>query len=86
MTAAEKNGILSLPCIAYYSGFAGIEIKNIGYAYGETYIIYVAGAWCSNKTVHRTRVYYNLNGNAYILYKGVRISLNECIRTDYNFN
>lgn len=82
MTKAEKNGVLTLPTMAYYSGFAGIEIKNIGYECDETYIIYVAGAWCNNKTVHRTKVYYNLNGNAYILYKGIRIPLNECIRCD----
>lgn len=82
MTKAEKNGVLILPCIAYYSGFGGIEIKNICYDCGETYIIYVAGAWCSNKTVHRTKVYYTIGGNDYFLYKGNRIPLNECIRRD----
>ncbi len=82
MTNAEKNGVLILPCIAYYSGFGGIEIKNIGYDCGETYIIYVAGAWCSNKTVHHTRIYHTLKGKAYFLYKGIRIPLNECMRCD----
>jgi len=81
MTNAEKNGVLILPCIAYYSGFGGIEIKSIVYR-NEYYVTFVAGAWCSNKTVHHTRIYHTLKGNAYFLYKGIRIPLNDCVRCD----
>lgn len=96
-----KQEWLNCQTIAYYSGFAGIEIKSIN-GYESTairdlyynsvpdmmddYVIFVAGAWCSNKTVHRSRIYYSLSGNAYFKCKGIRIPLNECMRTDYGVN
>jgi len=97
VTKQIKQEWLNRQTIAYYIGFAGIEIKSInGYESKEIgdlyynsvpdlmddYVIFVAGAWCSNKTVHRSRVYYTLSGNAYFKYNGIRIPLNECIRYD----
>lgn len=82
MTKAEKNGVLSLPAMAYYSGFGGIEIKSIVLYDMIDYVVFVAGAWCSSKTAHRKRIYYTHSGNDYFLYKGIRIHLNECVRCD----
>lgn len=48
MTKAEKNYYINKDYVAYYSGFSGLEIKEIQYGI-ETYIIFVAGAWCSKK-------------------------------------
>jgi len=63
--------------VAYYSGFAGIEIKGIEYGI-EDYVIFVAGAWNGNSSVHRSKIYY---GNRdYFKYRGVRIHFDECIR------
>lgn len=76
----KRTEIINAHTIAYYSGFGGIEIKSIEYGIDD-YIIYVAGAWCSAKSVHKCKVYYTMNGNAYFKYNGVRIPLNECIRT-----
>ena len=77
MTSREKKAYIEKKAIAYYSGFSGIEIKDIEYGI-EDYIVFVAGAWCSNKTVHKAKVYYS--GNGYFRYHGNRIPLDECIR------
>lgn len=79
MTKKEKAAILEKSTIAYYSGFSGIEIKAIEYGI-EDYAIFVAGAWCSAKSVHRAIIKYTTSGNPYFCYKGIRIPLNECIR------
>lgn len=81
MTKNEKQAYINAPYQAYYSGFGGIEIKEIEYGI-EDYVIYVAGAWCSKKSVHRAKVYYN-GDNSYFEYKGVKIPLNECIRRGF---
>ena len=78
MKNIEKLEILNARPIAYFSGFAGIEIKWVEYGIDD-YIIFVAGAWCSNKTAHRTKIYYN-GDNAYFRFNNCRISLNDCIR------
>ena len=78
MTKNEKDVILAKSTIAYYSGYAGIEIKDIEYGI-EDYIIFVAGAWCSNKTVHRVKVYYGVD-RPYFKYYGNRIYLDDCLR------
>lgn len=77
MNKTAKTEWLNRKTVGYYSGFGGIEIKNI-FSYGI--IVYVAGAWCSNKSVHRVKVYYNKSGDAYFKHKGTRIKLSECIR------
>lgn len=78
MTREEKRATITAPAIAYYSGFGGIEIKSIEYGLDD-HIIFVAGAWCSNKTAHRARVYYETE-TPYFKYNGNRIPLDECIR------
>ena len=75
-----KKEILNARTIAYYSGFGGLEIKSIEYGI-EDYIIYVSGAWCSEKSVHKCKVYYTMSGNAYFKCNGVRVPLSECMRT-----
>lgn len=81
MKKAEKKAILDAACIAYYSGFGGIEIKEIQYGI-EDYIIYTAGAWTSQKTAHKSKVYYN-SENPFFRYHNYKISLSDCIRADY---
>jgi len=79
MTKKEKAAILEKSAIAYYSGFSGIEIKEIESGI-EDYVIFVAGAWCSAKSVHRAIIKSTTSGNLYFCYKGNRIPLNDCIR------
>jgi len=77
MTKEEKQYYLEKEYVGYYSGYSGIEIKDIQYGI-EDYIIFVAGAWCSKKSVHRSKIYY---GNRfYFRYNGNRIYLDECLR------
>lgn len=86
MKKAEKKYYLEKEYIGYYSGYSGIEIKEIQYGI-EEYIIFVAGAWCSGKSVHRRKVYYTVGmkspyGDArpYFRFGGSRVYLDECIR------
>ena len=66
--------------IAYFSGYGGIELKEIEYGIDD-YIYCVNCAWSSKKSYHKLKVKYTLSGNAYIVLNGARIPLNECIRT-----
>lgn len=86
MTKQEKQYYLEKEYVGYYSGYSGIEIKEIQYGIDD-YIVFVAGAWCSNKSVHRSKVYYTVglkspygDARAYFRYNGNRIYLDECIR------
>ena len=64
--------------IAYYSGFAGLEIKHIEYGI-EDYIYCVSGCWGDKKSYHKLRVYYT-GDDSYIKLHGYKIPLNECMR------
>lgn len=78
---SKKQQIIDMPTIAYYSGFNGIEIKDIEYGIND-YVIAVSGAWGGTKTAHRVKIYSNINGDMYFKLYGIRIPLNECIRTN----
>ena len=78
MTAREKQAVINADCIAYFSGYSGIEIKAIEYGI-EDYVVFVAGAWCSKKSVHKSKVYYT-GKRDYFKFNGCRIPLDECIR------
>ena len=81
MKKTEKKAILDAACIAYYSGFGGIEIKEIEYGIND-YITYTAGAWTSQKTAHKSKVYYD-SENVYFRYHNNRIKLSDCIRAGF---
>lgn len=76
MVKAEKQKVMEMETYAYYSGCGGIELKDIEHGI-ETYILFVAGAWTSQPTVHRTKVYYT--EEPYFRYHGYTIKLDECI-------
>lgn len=73
----SKAAFITANTIAYHSSFAGIEIKSIEYGI-EDYVIFVAGAWCSKKTVHKSKVYYGKR--SYFKFYNTRIYLDECIK------
>lgn len=77
MTKLEKMEVLNSKSIAYYSGFGGLEIKSIEYSI-DNHVVFVAGAWCSNKSVHKAVIHYG--NRPYFNYNGVRVPLDECIR------
>ena len=75
---SKKEICESNSTFGYYSGFGGVELKHVEYGIND-YIYCVSGAWCSKKSYHKLKVYYNDNGD-YIKINGIRIPLNECIR------
>ena len=77
MTKKEKQEIINATATGYYSGFGGIEIKEIRYGIDD-YVVFVAGAWCSARSAHIAKIYYT--DRPYFLWKGVRIHLDEIIR------
>lgn len=69
------------PAVAYYSGFAGLEIHGIEYGIND-YLLCVSGAWGakSKQSYHRLKIYYDNNGG-FVRLHGYKIPMNECIRT-----
>ena len=55
MTNNEKKAIIEKSALAYYSGFSGLEIKDIEYGIDD-HIVFVAGAWYGKKSVHRAKI------------------------------
>lgn len=78
MRKEEKQYYLEKEYVGYYSGYSGIEIKDIQYGI-EDYIIFVAGAWAGKPTVHKAKIYYT--DNPYFRYNGYTIHLDDCLRT-----
>lgn len=78
MTKNEKMHVLNMGAIAYYSGWNGIEIKNIEHGFDD-FVLYVQNAWYGKKSAHRAKINYTASGNAYFNANGRRIPLNECI-------
>lgn len=74
-----KKDILQMKTIAYYSGFNGLEIKDIEHGI-DNYVLCVSGAWCGKPKPHRLKIYYT-SASAYIKIHGYRVPLDECIRT-----
>lgn len=79
MKREEKNEVLNSGAIAYYSGFGGIEIKSIEYGINDR-VVFVAGAWCSARSAHKSRIDYTAGGEPFFRYHGYRIKLSECLR------
>ena len=79
MTKTEKNYYLNKACCAYYSGFGGIEIKDIIYGIDDK-VVFVANAWAGKKSVHSRVIRCNAAGNIYFSFANTRIMLDECIR------
>lgn len=68
---------------AYYSGFGGVEFKNIEYGINDC-LYCVSNAWYGgehSKKYHKLKIYYNDKGS-YVKLHGVKIPLDECVRTD----
>ena len=74
----NKREYMNKPSVAYYSGFAGIEIKAVEYGIDD-YIVFTAGAWTGKPSIHKSKIYYN-SRQVYFKYRGIRIKLDDCIR------
>jgi len=85
MTKIERNNLINEKCIAYYSGFGGVEIKAIGNLRNtpkqglEERVYFVSGAWYSAKEAHSAKIHFETE-RPYFLYMGNRIHLDECLR------
>lgn len=73
----KTNEALKMESIAYFSGFNGLEIKNIEYG-SIDYAIYVTGVWNGKPKSHRSKIYYA--DRPYFVCSGTRIHFDECIR------
>lgn len=73
-----KEMVMAKETVGYISACGGIEIKEIVYDI-EDHVVFIAGAWISNKSAHKRKIYYNGNG-AYFIYDGQRFNFNEIVR------
>lgn len=78
----KKEVISCNKAIAYYSGFGGIEIYHIEHGINDA-VYFTSNAWngTPRNKPHKAKINYN-SREPYFNYKGYRIPLNECIRTD----
>jgi hypothetical protein len=74
----KKEIIQNTKPFAYYSGYSGIELHHIEYGIDD-HVYFIAGTRTANKSYHKSKVYFNLNGDSYIKFNGNRIPLGECI-------
>lgn len=73
----KKEYCLSHDHIAYYCGVGGVEIHGIE---GD-YIYCTSSAWYPPKKYHKVKIHYDYdNENDYIVVRGYKVPLNECIR------
>lgn len=68
-------------CAMYSFGYTGLEIHGIEYGLDD-YIIYKYTDGEKVYSYHKSKIQYTTNGNAYFVWCGRRISLNECMRTN----
>ena len=78
MTKQEKNNIINMKTVAYYSGYSGIEIKDITHGI-EDYVIFVADAFVGKGSAHKALIKYTRKGEPYFTFAGNRIRLDDCI-------
>lgn len=75
----KKEICLNNPAIAYYSGFGGLEVHKIEYGI-DCYLYCVSGAWCSNKSYHKLKIYDNRYGDGFVKLHGYKIPTADFIR------
>lgn len=81
MTKEEKRRYMEMSAVAYYSGFGGIEIKEIQYGIDD-YVVFVANAWYPGRSVHRAKINYCWSRPSF-RYHFLTIHFDECLRTDF---
>lgn len=75
----KKEICLNNPAIAYYSGFGGLELHSIEHGV-DCYLYCVSGAWCSNKSYHKLKIYHNRHGDGFVKLHGYKIPTADFIR------
>ena len=67
--------------IAYYSGLNGFEIKGIEYGI-EDFIYAISNSWYDRRNMkyHKLMVRYDRKSNPYVMCRGYKIPLSDCIR------
>ena len=73
-----KEMVMEKETVGYISACGGIEIKEIVYSIDD-HVVFIAGAWCKDKSAHKRKIYYNSNG-AYFIFNGQRFNFNEIVR------
>lgn len=71
------------PTIAYYSAFNGLEIKHIEYE--QDYLYCVSGAWGSDKSYHKLKLYVNRYGCDFIRFRGRKCYLHDFVSLSGTF-
>lgn len=74
----KKDYFINKKPTAYYSGLGGLEVYGIEYGIND-YMYYTTGAWNGKLSYHKTMIYYTSDG-AYVMQRGYKVNLNECIR------
>lgn len=73
-----KEMAMAKETVGYISACGGIEIKEIVHGIDD-HVVFIAGAWCKDKSAHKRKIYYNGNV-AYFIYDGQRFNFNKIVR------
>ena len=79
LSGREKTEVLSKRSVGYFSGFGGLEVKEIEYGVSDT-VLFVVGAWTGSKDAFRAVIRYDASGEPYFVYRGYHVRFDEIIR------
>lgn len=78
----KKEICMNNKSFAYYSGFGGVEAKEIEYGIDD-YLYCVSNAWYGGQNgnrYHKLKIYTDLKGNMFVRLYGEKLSFDEFIR------
>ena len=78
MRKEEKQAFLQADSVGYFSGFGGLEVKEILYGI-EDEVVFCVGAWTGHREIHKARIHYETE-RPFFLYRGIRVHFDEVIR------
>ena len=78
MRKEEKQAYLETKSEGYYSGFGGLEVKEIRYGLNDA-VVFCTGAWRGRPEIHTARIHYETE-RPYFLCRGLRVHFDEILR------
>lgn len=79
MTQEDKQKVIKMPVIAYWTDFGGIEVKGIEYGI-EDYLTCVSLANTETPRVHYLKIKTTQGGRPYVIIYGHNLYLDQCLK------
>ena len=79
MTVKEKEEVIKMPALAYWTDFGGIEVKDIQYG-TEDYLTCVSLVTTDHPRVHYLKIKTSMGGRPYVIIYGHNMYLDQCLK------